>query len=316
MSSGRSTRKSMNKPSILVFAYHDVGYECLDMLIGNDEYILAVITHEDDPNEEIWFRSVAALAGKYAIPVYTPETVNTPEWTERIRSWEPDIIFSFYYRNMIREEILNIPGLGAFNMHGSLLPKYRGRAPINWAVLRGEQETGVTLHHMVKRADAGDIVDQEPVPVGPDDTARDVFDKAVKAARRVLERRIEGIKNGTAPRRKQEETEVSCFPGRKPDDGRIDWTMNAGAIYDLVRAVTHPYPGAFSSLQGEKLFIWRARISDGIRGKPGEIVSVNPLTAAAGNGGLELLKLQWEGRKEEEASAGTHGLEQGTVLGL
>ena len=163
----------MSKPAILVFAYHNVGYECLDTLIQNDEYVLAVITHEDDPAEEIWFRSVADLAREYDIPVYTPESVNTPEWIERIRSWEPDLIFSFYYRTMIAEEILHSARLGAFNMHGSLLPKYRGRAPINWAVLHGEQATGVTLHHMVKRADAGDIVDQERVPIGPDDTAQD-----------------------------------------------------------------------------------------------------------------------------------------------
>src|SRR5512143_1555080 len=118
-----STKTSMTKPAILVFAYHDMGYECLDALIQNDEYIIAVITHKDNPDEEIWFRSVAGLAKKYGIPVYAPESVNTPSCIEQILSWEPDPIFSFYYRNMIKEEILNIPGLGAFNMHGSLLPK-------------------------------------------------------------------------------------------------------------------------------------------------------------------------------------------------
>ncbi len=157
----------MSKPSILVFAYHDVGYECLDALIQNDEYIMAVITHRDNPDEEIWFRSVAALAKKYDIPVHTPESVNSPDWIKRIQSWGPELIFSFYYRNMIAEEILNIPRLGAFNMHGSLLPKYRGRVPINWAILNGEKETGVTLHHMVKKADAGDIVDQERLRSAP-----------------------------------------------------------------------------------------------------------------------------------------------------
>ncbi len=305
----------MSKPGILVFAYHDVGYECLDVLIQNDEYILAVITHENNPKEEIWFRSVAELAGKYGIPVYTPESVNTADWIERIRSWEPDIIFSFYFRNMISEEILNIPPLGAFNMHGSLLPKYRGRVPINWAVLHGEKETGVTLHHMVKRADAGDIVDQEAVPIGPDDTARDVFDKAVKAARSVLERQLDAITNGTAPRRKQDESRSSYFGGRKPGDGLIDWTADAQRIYNLIRAVTHPYPGAFTAAQGKKLFIWRARPLDEIKGKPGEIVTVSPLRAAAGSGGIEIVTLQWEGKQEEETSDGGHDLKAGQVLG-
>ncbi len=305
----------MTKPAILVFAYHDVGYECLDFLIQNDEYILAVITHENNPNEEIWFRSVADLAAEYDIPVYKPQSVNTPEWIEKIRSWEPDLIFSFYYRNMIKEDILNIPRLGAFNMHGSLLPKYRGRAPINWAVLNGERETGVTLHHMVKRADAGDIVDQEAVPIGPDDTAQDMFHKAVKAARLVLERQIEALTTGSAPRRKQDESQATYFGGRKPEDGRIDWTQSAQSIYNLIRAVTHPYPGAFTFMGGKKLFLWWARPLQNEGGKPGEVISVNPLRIAAGSESIEIVKLQWEDKNEEDASTETHGLKIGDVVG-
>jgi methionyl-tRNA formyltransferase len=304
----------MSKPRILVFAYHDVGFECLDVLIRRGENIIAVITHEDNPHEQIWFRSVADLAKGNSIPVSTPESVNTPEWVGRVLAWKPDLIFSFYYRNMIREEILNIPRLGAFNMHGSLLPRYRGRAPINWAVLHGEKETGVTLHYMVKRADAGDIVDQETVPIGPDDTAQDVFRKAVKAARLVLERRIDDLTKGTAPRRKQDESRATTFGGRKPEDGRIDWTQSAERIYNLIRAVTHPYPGAFTRTDGKKLFVWWARsLPDGI-GKPGEVLSTKPLRVAAGSGSLEILKLQWDGKSEEDASAGTHGLQNGQFM--
>jgi methionyl-tRNA formyltransferase len=257
---------------------------------------------------------VADLAKGNGIPVYTPESVNTPEWISRIGDWKPAIIFSFYYRNMIKEEVLNIPRLGAFNMHGSLLPRYRGRVPINWAVLHGEKETGVTLHYMVKRADAGDIVDQETVPIGPDDTAQDVFRKAVKAARLVLERRIDDLTKGTVPRRKQDESRATYFGGRKPEDGRIDWAQSAERIYNLIRAVTHPYPGAFTRSGGKKLFIWWARpLPDGI-GKPGEVLSTKPLRVAAGSGSLEILKLQWDGKSEEDTSAGTHGLRNGQLL--
>ena len=294
----------MNKPAILVFAYHDVGYECLDLLIQNDEYIVAVVTHRDDPNEERWFRSVAALAKKYDIPVYTPESVNTPEWIEKIRSWEPDLIFSFYYRNMIAQEILDMPRLGAFNMHGSLLPKYRGRAPINWAVLHGEKQTGVTLHHMVKSPDAGDIVDQEAVSILPEDTAQDVFGKAVKAARLVLERQIDGLFQGTAPRKKQDESQATYFGGRKPEDGKIDWTQSAEAIYNLVRAVTHPYPGAFTELNGKKLLVWWAKPLPGAGGTPGQIISVDPLIVATGSGNLELVNSEWEDDDEPQLEAG------------
>lgn len=299
----------MNKSGILVFAYHDVGYECLDALIQRDEYIIAVITHKDDPKEEVWFRSVARLAKQYDIPVYTPESVNTPAWIEQIRSWEPDLILSFYYRNMLAQEILDLPRLGAFNMHGSLLPKYRGRAPINWAVLNGEKETGVTLHHMVKRADAGDIVDQEAVSILPDDTAQDVFTKTVKAARLVLERQLDALSNGTAPRRAQDESKATTFGGRKPEDGRIDWTQSAEAISNLVRAVTHPYPGAFTEVDGRRLFVWWAKPLPSAAGTPGQVVSVDPLIVTTGSGDLEIINSEYEDDDAPE-------LKMGDMLGL
>ena len=304
-----------DRPSILVFAYHNVGYECLDMLIGRGENIVGVFTHEDNPKEEIWFRSVAALARANGIPVHTPESVNTPVWTEKIRGMRPDIILSFYYRNMISEKVLSIPRLGAYNMHGSLLPKYRGRVPINWAVLHGERETGATLHHMVKRADAGDIVDQEAVPIGPDDTAFDVFNKVTIAARKVLERQIDAIKAGTAPRIRQDESQATSFGGRKPEDGRIDWTQSAERIYNLIRAVTHPYPGAFTEFNGQRLFIWQAKPLGRGEGKPGTVLSADPLRVATGSGSLEITQYQWEGDHEESAADVTHDLRTGVVLG-
>lgn len=300
-----------SNPGVLVFAYHDVGVECLDVLIRRGERVLAVFTHRDNPAENIWFRSVAELARAHGIPVYTPASVNTPEWIARIRELRPDVIFSFYYRDLIHQEILDLPRLGAFNMHGSLLPRYRGRAPINWTVLRGEKETGATLHCMIKRPDAGDIVDQEPVPIGPEETARDVFVKVTFAARRVLERSLEAITSGHPPRRPQDESQASYFGGRKPEDGRIDWRQNAVGIFNLIRAVTHPYPGAFSDAHGRRLTIWWARPRDDAGGEPGEIVSVNPLRVAAGNGCLELIRVQWQGGMEEETAAGTHGLHIG-----
>jgi methionyl-tRNA formyltransferase len=304
-----------DEPAILVFAYHNVGYECLDALMTHGDNVIGVFTHEDNPEEEIWFRSVASLARQHAIPVFTPDSVNTPEWKARIREMSPDIIFSFYYRNMISEEILAVPRLGAFNMHGSLLPKYRGRVPINWAVLHGEKETGVTLHRMVRRADAGDIVDQEVVPIGPEDTAFDVFNKATIASRNVLERCIDAIKAGTAPRTKQDDSQATTFGGRKPEDGRIDWTESAERIYNLIRAVTHPYPGAFTDVNGKRLFIWEAKPLGRGEGRPGTVLSTDPLRVATGSGSLEITRYQWEGDHEEAAADVTHDLRTGTMLG-
>ncbi len=285
-------------PAILVFGYHDVGYECLSALIERNENIVAVFTHEDNDREEIWFRSVAALAKQHGIPVFTPDSVNQADWIARIRAFKPDLIFSFYYRNMLRGEILNSAPLGAFNMHGSLLPKYRGRAPINWAVLNGETKTGATLHHMVARADAGDIVDQEKVDIGPQETAREVFDKVTRAARRVLERNIDALERGVAPRHKQDESQATYFGARRPEHGRIDWRLSANEIFNLIRAVTHPYPGAFTEIEGKRLFIWWARPLAQGAGRPGEIVSAAPLRIATGGGSLEVSQWQWQGRAE------------------
>ncbi|MBI3777892.1 MAG: formyltransferase, partial [Gammaproteobacteria bacterium] len=267
----------------------------------------------DNPEEKIWFKSVAQLARRHGIPVHTPDSVNTPEWIARLREMQPDIIFSFYYRNMICQEILDIPPLGAFNMHGSLLPKYRGRVPINWAVLNGETETGATLHWMVKRPDAGDIVDQEPVTIGPRDTARDVFIKVTAAARRVLERSLDAIRQGRAPRRPQDESRASYFGGRKPEDGCIDWHADAGRIFNFIRALTHPYPGAFTDVDGRRFLVWWAEPRTDGAGRPGQVLSVAPLRVAAGKGSLEILKWQWRGGPEQQG--GAHGLRPGQVLG-
>ena len=305
----------MASPVAVVFAYHDVGYECLEALIEHGIHVAAVFTHEDNPRELIWFKSVAALARRHEIPVHTPDSVNTQDWIAFIRELRPQILFSFYYRNMICQEILDIPESGAFNMHGSLLPRYRGRVPINWAIINGETRTGATLHFMVRRPDAGDIVDQEEVSIGPQDTAQQVFVRVTAAARRVLERQIDAIVAGHPPRLPQDESAATYFGGRKPEDGLIDWTQPAGRIFNLVRAVTRPYPGAFTEAQGRRLFVWWAQPRTTGGGAPGEVLSVYPLLVGTGDGSLEILKLQWQGDEEETAGAGGHGLRPGQMLG-
>jgi methionyl-tRNA formyltransferase len=306
----------VTKPGIIVFAYHDVGYTCLEVLVRRGSRVLAVFTHEDNPQETIWFKSVAVLAREHNIAVYTPDDINTPEWIARLRVLQPDILFSFYYRHMLCQDILDLPLLGAFNLHGSLLPKYRGRVPINWAILHGETETGASLHYMVKKPDAGDIVDQEAVAIGPRDTAQAVFQRVVQAARRVLERQIDAIEQGRNPRHPQDAGQASYFGGRRPEDGRIDWRCSAQAIFNLIRAVTHPYPGAYTEVEGRKLYIWWALPQGQGDGAPGEILSSRPLRVATGNGSLDIINLQWQNEKEQTTVAGTHGLAVGQRLGM
>lgn len=295
----------MNRPRILFFGYSEVGYECLDLLIGRGENVIGLITHEDNPNEKIWFKTPAVAAREHGIPVFTPDSVNTPEWRGKIAEMKPDLILSVYYRHMIGQKILDLPSLGAFNMHGSLLPKYRGRAPINWAVLHGESRIGMTLHRMVKSADAGEIIDQEGVDIAPDDNAEQAFRKVMPCARIVLERQLDALLKGTAKGTPQDDSQATYFGGRTPEDGRIDWSKPALEIYNLIRAVTDPYPGAFTDVGESRLMVWWAKILSDRSGQPGEVLSSDPLIVATGDGALELTRTEWRGASVPAIQAGT-----------
>ncbi len=284
--------------SAVVFAYSEVGHVCLTELLRQGADVRALFTHEDDPGETMWFPSVAELARGAGIPVLTPEAPGDEEY-ELVRGLAPDALFSFYYRNMIPERFLALPSGGAFNMHGSLLPRYRGRACVNWAVLRGETETGATLHHMVRRADAGDIVDRESVPILRDDTALDVTRRVAGAARVILERTLPLIASGTAPRTPQDEERATYFGRRRPEDGRIDWSEGAMSIHNLVRAVTRPFPGAFTSHRGAKLFVWRSCVEGPLAPSEcatptGTVLSIEPMRVATGLGILVIEELEFE----------------------
>lgn len=306
-----------SEPRVLLAAYSEVGVVCLEELLSQGAHIVGVYSHADDQFEEIWFRSVARVAADAGIPVFTPENINAPNEIDRIRRLEPDILFSLYYRKMISGEILSIPRLGAFNMHGSLLPRYRGRACVNWAVLKGEKETGVTLHVMSEKADAGDIVDQEAVPIEFTDTSQDVFWKVRDAARRVMARNWPLLREGRAPRRPQDESLATKFGRRQPSDGWIDWTLPAAEIYNLVRAVTHPFPGAFTHLDGRKLFIWKAwPLETGEGGKAGHVLGLNPFVIGTGKGTLRIDRCQLEGKPEMDGTEfASNSLMTGKKLG-
>ena len=244
----------------VIFAYHNVGHRCLSVLLAHGVEVALVVTHRDNPAERIWFESVRALAQLHGLPVATPDDPNTPEFIARIAALEPDLLFSFYYRQMLAAELLAIPTRGALNMHGSLLPRYRGRVPVNWAVIKGERETGATLHYMVEKPDAGDIVVQQAVPILPDDTAFDVFNKVTVAAEMALDRILPPLLAGTAPRVPQDLARGSYFGGRKPEDGRIDWRRSAAEIHNLIRGVAPPYPGAFSDVGGRRIRVLRSLV--------------------------------------------------------
>jgi methionyl-tRNA formyltransferase len=270
----------------VVFAYHNVGVRCLKVLLARGVEVALVVTHEDNPAETIWFESVAALCREQGIPTITPDDPTSPQLLAEVRTAAPDCIFSFYYRHMLPVELLAVAKQGAYNMHGSLLPKYRGRVPVNWAVLHGETETGATLHEMTLKPDAGAIIAQTAVPILPDDTAYEVFGKLTVAAEQTLWNVLPALLAGSAPRLPNDLSRGSYFGGRKPEDGRIDWSQPAQAIYNLYRAVAPPYPGAWTVVAGRTYIIGKARLC--APGEPdlppGMAVEDNRIFAAGADG--------------------------------
>ena len=254
--------------SAVVFAYHNVGVRCLLTLLARGIDVPLVVTHRDNPAETIWFDSVAGTAMECGISVLTPENASDAALLDAVAKIRPDFIFSFYYRHMLPPGLLALATRGAYNMHGSLLPKYRGRVPVNWAVLNGETETGATLHEMAAKPDAGAIVAQTGVPILPDDTALQVFAKVSVAAEQTLWRALPALVDGSAPRLPNDLSQGSYFGGRKPEDGLIDWTQPAQRVYNLVRAVAPPYPGAFCDLTTrygtKRLIVAAARLADAL----------------------------------------------------
>ncbi len=244
----------------VVFAYHDVGVNCLKALLSAGVQVDLVVTHEDDPHENVWFGSVAKLCADQNIPCITPNANELVNLVPKLQAIAPDYIFSFYYRHMIPVKILACAKITALNMHGSLLPKYRGRAPVNWAILHGELETGATLHVMEIKPDAGDIVGQAAVSIGPDETATEVFGKVSGAAVTVIKQVLPELIQGRVPRTPNELQKGSYFGGRKPADGKIHWHQTAQQVHNLVRAVAPPYPGAFTDHQGITMMVARTSL--------------------------------------------------------
>ena len=272
----------------VVFAYHDVGVGCIKALLDGGIQIELVVTHADDPHENIWFASVAALCQEQGIPCIQPDASGLLDLLPQFKKIAPDYIFSFYYRYMIASDILATARIAALNMHGSLLPKYRGRAPVNWAILHGETETGASLHIMEAKPDAGDIVGQEAVLIDPDEDATAVFSKVSKAAVQVIRATLPELEQGRVPRTPNVLAKGSYFGGRKPEDGRIHWDQDAKQVHDLIRAVAPPYPGAFTDWQGKRMVIAKSKLNPLLLssldlGQPGIQVVDNRVFGICGN---------------------------------
>ncbi len=284
----------------VVFGYGDVGIRCTATLLAQGIQVLLVASHADDPSETQWYGSLARFALERDLPLHLSEDAQSLELLERVRVLKPDFLFSFYYRRMIPQALLDCATRGAFNMHGSLLPQFRGRAPVNWAVVKGATVTGASLHRMTAKPDAGHLVDQMAVPILPDDTAFDVFRKVCPAAELVLHRSLPGIVAGTAPDIVQDLAAGSYFGARRPQDGEIDWSRSAAEIHNLIRAVAPPFPAARTHFDAVTVRVFRSLcVAVDAPAAPGPVLFAldGRLYARCGDGHtLRLLEIEVDGK--------------------
>jgi methionyl-tRNA formyltransferase len=219
------------------------------------------ISYANEPVKAVTHKSFEEIANRYNIPLITV-TGKMKDYTESIKNFNPDFILVIGWYFMIPKEIRDIPKLGCAGMHASLLPKYRGGAPINWAIINGESRSGISFFYFEEGVDTGDIIGQKEYQITLRDTCQTVYDKAVRAAGELIKEYIPLIRDGQAPKIKQDQSKATIFPQRKPEDGEIDWNKSAFEIYNWIRAQTQPYPGAFTYRKGEKLLIWETKFYD------------------------------------------------------
>jgi len=277
---------------------------CLDRLLANTaDMVVGVVTQPDRPKGRSLQTApcpVRAHVGERGIPVLTPEMVNTPESIQAIRALSPDLIVVVAYGQILKSGILAIPSQGCINVHASLLPKYRGAAPIQWAIARGETKTGVTTMFLNAGMDAGDIIDQAGEPIREDDTAGTLHDRLAALGAELLARTLDAIRQGTMRRTPQDPEEATYASKLKKSDGRLDWALPARELYNRIRGF-NPWPGCFIELRQPKpllIKVLKARVVPG-QGQPGEILSVEGAGPVIQTGAqaLRLLEVQPEGRK-------------------
>lgn len=265
---------------VLFFGYSQAGHRAVQVLEERGDDVAAVVTHRDDPHENRWYKTPAEAAHRAGFPVVYSDDLSKDEIAALAERAAPDLVLSVFYRDLLPDRVLRAARRAALNLHPSFLPRYRGRAPLNWVLVHGESETGVTLHHMVARADAGDIVAQRRIPIAPRETALSLYYKIEEAGTALLRETLPLVAQGTAPRIPQDITQGNYVGRRRPEDGRIDWSWPARRVDCLVRAVAPPWPGAFVEVDGQKVGIHA--------GEPGEPASAPAGTVRVTDGKLSV----------------------------
>ncbi len=284
---------------VVLIGMEELGFRALETLIDLGVDLPLIVTVPDD-----WLAKIVAprmfddLCAFHDLTLIKTTDVNTRKMVARIRDEKPDFIYVVGWSRLVSDEVIRAGRIGAIGFHGTRLPRHRGRAPIPWAILFGLTQTAMTMFHLTPGTDNGRIIDQEPVPIGPDDTATDVYAASCRAVETLIRRGHPRLEASDAPVLAQDERLADHWAGRKPIDGLIDWHTSAARLYDWVRALTRPFPGAFTYLEGKKLFIWAAQpaSADG-KFEPGLIVGLenDGLVVGAGWGAIRLTEIQFEG---------------------
>ncbi len=300
----------------------DFAVPCLDILVKNSFDVCAVVTQPDREKgrgKKLAAPPVKQLAESLGIPIYQPERVKTPEFTEVLRQINPDLIIVVAFGQILPKAVLEIPRLGCVNVHASLLPKYRGAAPINWCIINGEKVTGVTTMYMDVGLDTGDMILKKEMPIGEEETFLGLYEKLSKMGAEILLETVGMIQSGTAPREKQEDSLSSYAPIMTKALGHIDWSKDAWAIRNLIRG-TQPWPSAYTSYKGTnfKVFECEAESLDKVNESFGciEEIQKDGLVVSCGRGFLKVKELQFENEKRMsvEAYLRGHNIEINTQL--
>jgi len=292
----------------------------LERLAERGHQVLAAVSQPDRPKgrgQALAAPAVKEAALRLGVPVYQPERLKRPDTVEYLRALAPDAMVVVAYGKVIPQSIIDIPPLGILNVHASLLPKYRGAGPVQWAIVNGEAVTGITIMQIDAGLDTGPMLLRTETAIGAEETAPELGRRLSWMGADLLAEALDGLAAGRIVPQPQDHSRATYAPPLKKEDGRIDWSRSAVQIHNQVRGM-QPWPGADSSFRGATLHVWRARPAAGAAGRaPGSVMRVKPLLVACGEGSLELLEVQMEGRKRMPAAdfVNGHRLAENEVIG-
>ena len=253
------------------------GHDILQHILANNWNVSAIFSYGDSKRKNYSdFTSFNEISKKYVIRHIKVKNINDPENIQIIKEIQPDLILVMGWSQIIKKDILEIPRLGVIGSHPTLLPKYRGRAPIPWSIIKNLPESGLSFFYMGEGTDDGDILDQIKFEISSNDDASTLYERITALAKDMLLRNLPLLENGKTKRIKQDNSKfIEYWPKRTPEDGKIDWSKEGKEVYALIRATTHPYPGAYTFFKKSKLIVWKAKLLEGKYGKPGQIIDVN-----------------------------------------